>query len=99
MNNKIFFKIIRIIATMLMVFLFLGIAFASGSFDEQSGECRNCDLSDINPAYDGPILCEPRCTLPSGESITGRVTLEQDGYSIIDGSYNDESNFVQGSLI
>jgi len=91
----------KLLTWILVIILSLSLAIATteeGSFDEESGECNNCDLSNIQD-YDGTITCEPSCRGTNGETITGSITSYGDPTTITDGSYEHNGQMTSGSSI
>lgn len=70
-----------------------------GTFDEESGECINCNIDDISSDYSGSVNCNPRCTTTSGDTITGQIT-NRDPLAITGGSMTQsDGTHVAGTFV
>lgn len=91
-------KLIIWIIVLLCLILLVIAAPGEGEFDLDTGECNNCDLSNIQD-YDGEIICKPSCAGTNGETITGTITQYGDPTTITSGTYNHNGQVSSGSEI
>jgi len=86
--------------TWILVTLFLvSVAIAEdGEFNTETGECNNCDLSNVQD-YEGDIICEPSCTGSNGETITGTISQYGDPTTIKSGTYEHNGQISSGAEV